>query len=392
VVDLFTKEVGFKAGFQVVPVDVNFRDTMDAISLQANCVPGDQQFKTTSDSRNNHPEFFLRFDLSRSAVARVSGLGGVKTSDHFITAVTAQLLDIHGNVLFSEIGSDAYRLDSTAGQGLSLANANEISQKNATLSLARRFVERARFESGEYSVSGVDKTGLTVAGLSLPEGAATPVFEVLRPLDVKVAGKPTFWRLTLGEGTLPPASVPGGTRLAYSPIQHEPRPGDLVRVRNLPRPGQIRLTECTEAYRGTGSLIEDELLPLIRHAAYESSRYQVQIAGDGFAAEANRLLEAGFFKLRVQPASSTAVCLRPGYLVKRESQKCEGSTCSAQVLAATTVILEKGTERVGNFVQAERLSFDGYVESQGANFVGLKSYESVQKSLQKLTEKLNSGK
>jgi hypothetical protein len=56
------------------------------------------------------------------------------------------------------------------------------------------------------------------------------------------------------------------------------------------------------------------------------------------------------------------------------------------------VIVQKGAERVGNYVQAEKISFDGFAESQGANFVGLKAYESVQKSLQKLTDKLNSAK
>jgi hypothetical protein len=79
-------------------------------------------------------------------------------------------------------------------------------------------------------------------------------------------------------------------------------------------------------------------------------------------------------------------------MVKVEGQKCERQACSAQVLAATTVIVQKGAERVGNYVQAEKISFDGFAESQGANFVGLKAYESVQKSLQKLTDKLNSAK
>lgn len=391
VTDVFAKSIGMKAGFQIAPVDVHFAGVMDAIKRQARCAPWDKVASASQifSNRTDAPDYFLRFDLSRSPVATQAGLGGTKTVDSFVTTLSAQVVDRQGNVLFSEIAHDAYRLERTAGQGLSLASAQEVSLKNATTALAKHFVENVRFAPGEFRIASVTRDGFVAAGLALPEGAAQPAYEVLRPLDIQVRGRPVQWRLVLGEGTQPPTPEAGGVRFSYSRMDDEPRAGDLLRVRDLPRSGQARISECREAYRAPQSLEADDLLPLVRHAAYRSSQHLVTLSGSAWLDQANRLLEAGYFKLRVAAPPATEICMRPGYAVRIEANQCTGTACSAQVLAATTLIQERAGERVANAVHAERISLDGFTEPQAGNFVGLKAHKSAMKNLPKLTAKLN---
>lgn len=393
VVDLFTKNIGFKAGFQLAPVDENFADTMQFVRAGASCAPWEKypSAQQIFESRQDVPDYFLEFALSRSPVAFQSGQGGVKTVESFITAVTAQVVDARGHVIFSETGSDAYRLEKTAGQGLSLGSALEVSLKNATEALARRFIENVKFEPAEFKVGSVGQGRIVVPGLVVPEGAEV-AYEVMRPLDVKVGGRPVMWQLALGEGNQPPSSDGQSTTISYSKLDVDPRPGDIVRVLNLPRKGQSRLAACTDVFRGTGSAPADFLLPLVRNAAYRSLRHQVLLTDPEFYADANHLLEAGFFKKRMEPPAPADTCMKPGYLVKQESLKCEAGTCAGQILSATTVIVEKGGTRLANFVQAEKVTYDGFPETQAENFLGFKAFENTLRSLGKLTDKLNATK
>jgi hypothetical protein len=391
VADVFAKSVGLKAAFQIAPVDVHFMGVMDAIRRQARCAPWDKvpSARQILDSRTDAPDYFVRFELARSPVATQAGTGGTKTVDSFVTTVSAQVVDRQGSVLFSEIAHDEYRLERTAGQGLSLASAQEVSLKNATAALAQRFVANVQFAPGEFRIASATRNRFVASGLALHEGGPQPAYEVLRPLDTKVRGRPVHWRLALGEATQPPVADGGGVSFSYSRLEDEPRAGDVLRVRDLPRGGQTRISECREAYRAPQSAEADYLLPMVRHAAYRSSRHLLTLGGDAWLTQANRLLEAGYFKLRVAPPPATEVCMRPGYAVRVEASQCAGTICTAQVLAATTLIQERAGERVANAVQAEKISLDGFTEPQSGNFVGLKAYESAMKNLPKLTAKLN---
>jgi hypothetical protein len=390
VTDLFTKEIGFNAGFQIAPVDATFNDVMSSIRAEANCVPWDKYPSTQQifEARQDAPDYFVRFNLTRSAVTREAGMGNVKTVDSFMTSAAAQVVNARGHVLFSEIGHDTYRLERTGGVGLSMSSAQEVSLKNATTALAKRFVEGVVFEPGEFRITAVDNNRLVASGLSVPEGTVL-AYEVLRPLDVQVRGKPTFWQLSLGEGTQPPTLEGDGTAIGYSKLDVAPRTGDILRVLNMPRKGQTRVAECEQPYRAPGSAALDEVLPLVRHAAYRSNRHQMVLTDPIFYQETNELLDAGFFKLRVQAPAASDTCMKPGYLVKLETSRCEEGNCSAQILAATTLILEKASTRIANFVQAEKVNYSGFAESQGDSFMGFKAYESAIKNVQKLVEKLN---
>jgi hypothetical protein len=392
--DILVKDIGFKAPFQISPVDVNFKDTMESISRQANCVPWDKfpSAKTVFDSRTDHPQFFLKLDFSRSAVAEQKGAGSVKTTENFISGVTANLLDLDGNVVFSEIGVDNYQIERTAGQGISQLSAFEISLKNATTDLSKRLLANIKLDPTEFKISRIDKNQFVAEGLILAEGQKKFAYEVVRPLGVKVAGKDVFMRLELGEGQESPVPTEGGTLLSYSKLVDEPKRGDFIRVANLPRKGQVLMSECPEIYKAPGTLDADFKIPFVRHSSYKSGKYKVRVVDSLFYEDANKLLLAGFFKYRVSPPVPTEICVRSGYLLKVESAECSADTCKAQILSAITLIQEKSGARVSNSVHAEKIQIEGFAKDQQENFISFKAFENVSKGIRGLTEKFSSNK
>jgi hypothetical protein len=152
------------------------------------------------------------------------------------------------------------------------------------------------------------------------------------------------------------------------------------------------LSECPTHFVGTDSAPADFLVPVIKHAAYGNQKYQVTLTNPEFYSNATALLQEGKFKLKVSPPELTENCIRPGYLVRPNPPACAGDLCAFDLLAASTVIIEKAGQRVANFVQAEQINVKGAAAPQVANFAALKAAESVSKNLPKLVEKLNLGK
>jgi len=394
VADVLLKDIGFKAPFQITPVDVNFKDTMESISRQANCVPWDKfpAAKTVFDSREDAPQFLMKFDFSRSSVTEQRGTGGVKSTESFISGVTANITDLEGRVIFSEIGVDRYRIERTAGQGIPLLNAFEISMKNATVDLSKKLLSSVKLEPTEFKISKIEGNRFFVDGLILPEGSKKIAYEVVRPLSTKVGGKDVFMRLQLGEGQEPPIHADGGTSFSYSKLIDEPKRGDLVRVPNMPRKGQESILECREPYKAPGSLDAEFKLPFVRHAAYKSPNHRVQVSDTMFYEDANALLYAGFFKKRVAAALPSDICLRSGYLLRIESSDCPSDSCKAQILSAITLIKEKAGSRLTNSVQAEKIQMEGFSRDQLNNFVASKAFESSLQGSRSLTEKFSTSK
>ena len=390
VAELFSKSIGFKAGFQISPVDVNFTETMSIIRFSANCVPWDRfpSTKQIFQSRSDAPDFFLKFNVAKSPVARVSGTGGVKTTDSFYTSVTAQVIDKVGRVIFSEIGTERYELEKVSGQGLSLLSARDVSLKNATSALAEQFVRNVKFENGNFKIATVEKANFTVEGLNLPVGS-DPSYEILRPLQSKVNGKPTFLRIPVDKGAAGPVAVGSGTIFSFSKVELQPQTGDLLRIVNMPRAGQTAISECASTYRSPTSIAADFLIPLIQHASYKSAKYQPSLVDGEFFADSNSLLNAGFFKLQIAAPQPSEQCIRAGYSVVPQPETCQDNLCSLKSFYASTLILEKAGVRVANYVQAETVTFDGFSKPEASNFVGLRAFESVLKNLPKLTDSSN---
>ncbi len=393
VADLFAKDIGFGAAFQIAAVDSNFKDTQDSIERMANCVSWKdfEAVRKDFESRQDAPDFFLKFDYSFTPVVLESGAGGVETRESFVATVAAILVDRKGAVVHAEIGQDVHRLIKKGGRGLDINNAKEVALKNATAAAAKKFIANVKFQPAEFAITAANKSSFSVEGLAIPEGADLS-YEVLRPLDVKVAGKPTFWRIAFDPADSAPKVEGPRVTFGYLGKDTEIRRGDRLVVANMPRRGQTRLSECPSHYVAPGSDPSDFLIPVIRQSAYASQRFQVTVSKEDYYTNANALLQEGKFKLKLSPPAPGEVCLRPGYLVRREASNCSGAECSFEMLSAATIILEKAGQRVGNFVQAERISVKGVAGPQVENFAALRAAESVSNNLPKLVEKLNQGK
>ena len=142
VADLFAKDIGFKASFQLDQADVNFAQTRALVTSAANCVTWEKVAGMSGSTRpvKDTPDYYLRFTPVVSPEVTLAGAGSTKTAEMFHTLVTAQVVDRFGRVIYSGAGDDDYTIDRIDGEGLSLAQAKEISLKNATGKLARNFV------------------------------------------------------------------------------------------------------------------------------------------------------------------------------------------------------------------------------------------------------------
>lgn len=389
--ELFVKDIGFDAPFQIAPVDVNFTDTMNSVRAQANCVPWDKYpaARTVSDSRTDVPQFFLRFEFARSPVAFNKAKNSVKTSETFMSTLTAQVVDNDGNVVFSEMGTDRYELEKVDNQGLSLANAQEVSLKNATSRLAANFKKSVKLTPSDFTISKADGKQFWVEGF--PVSGQNVVYEVLRPLRVKVGGKPALMKLALDGTTVAPDQDGGAGRFSYSisaPDVPKPEKGDIVRVLSPLRGHLPEMSACGDIYRAEGTMTVDHLAPLMRHVAYRSPRYLVSISDQDFYADTNRLLAAGFYKFRLPPFTPTEFCFKPGYKVVQKAGECK-EVCTSTFLNAASVIVEKGGVRTHQAVAAQEVNIEGFAENQRVNFIGLKSMEETLRTLEDLSRNFN---
>ena len=127
--DMFARDIGFNASFQLSPVDVHFTQTKRLITGAANCVDWQKHPSMTqaSGERKDPPDFFLRFTPALTPLATLSGAGGTKTSEMFHTLVTAQVVDQFGKVIYSETGDNDYTIAKVNGAGLGFAQAKEVS-------------------------------------------------------------------------------------------------------------------------------------------------------------------------------------------------------------------------------------------------------------------------
>ena len=392
--DIFIKDIGFKAPFQLAPVDANFNDTMNSVSAQANCVPWDKypNSKKIFDSKEDPPGFYLKMEMGQSPIFTQSGKGGVLTKDNFMTTLSTQVIDKSGGVVFSEIGKDTYILDHVGNQGISLSNAKEISMKNALTDLMKNFLQSVKLEPKEFVVSDATKNSFKVSGLEIPQGQAV-VYEVLHPTGVKVQSKEVLMKLNLDQGAEGPKSSGGSTVFSYGvSAQDFPsvRNGDKLRVFTMPKGNLPTLSSCGTTYVGKDSLSADFIVPMINHVAYKSSLYNVNISEKEFFSDANSLLQNGFYKYRIPALPATEYCFKPGYLVNKTEGSCSGAdNCNAKFLTAVKLLVEKNGATVKDSSMGEQTTIGGFAENQTSNIIGFKAMGSTSNMLNELLKRFN---
>lgn len=390
VADLFAKDIGFKAPFQLAPVDVNFNDTMNSVRAQANCVPWDKfpSAKTVFDSRLDHPNFFLKFEMTQSPV--FVNAGKAKSEESFMTALSAQVVDKDGNVIFSELGTDTYTLERVGAKGLSLPNAKEISMKNSSVDLMKNFLANVKLEPKRFAITDAQKGKFSVKGLEVPAGQNI-VYEVLRPLGVSVPSGKAVMRVAVEPGTEMPVSSAGQTNFTYSQVPDYPeiKSGDILSVITMPKGNLPEISSCTGIYVGKDSLKGDHLLPLINQIAYKSQNYQVSISDQSFYEDANRLLGAGFYKFRLPKATPTEFCFKPGYLIRKNEVTCAPEGCAVKFLTAMKVTTEKKGAEVKDTSFGDQTSVNGIAEKEVDNLIGYRAMLSAKNLMAELVKRFN---
>jgi len=391
--DLFAKDIGFKAPFQITPVDVNFKDNMNTLKRVANCVPWDKyaSASTIENSRSDSPNFFLRFEMAQSPVFTSTGQRGVNTEEFFSTALTAQVVDNDGKVVFSEIGRDDYSVKKTSGKGLNIFNAKEISLKNALLDLNKNFLNNVKFQPKQLRISEVGQGKFKVPGLEVPTGQRV-TYQILKPLNTNIGNKPAFMQVKILESAEDPVTADGATTFSYTlePDYPEIKPGDLLSILKLPD-NQPEATVCSSPFVGKDSYHANYLLPTLSHHAYRSAFFNVGIADAAFYESTNNLLKQGFYKLRVRKPTDPELCIRPGYVVKKSDASCTADGCSVKFLTALRLTTMKSGSELKDASIAEQSILNGVSEVQIDSAIGYRAMINANKTLSKeLEKKLNS--
>lgn len=381
VADIFGRAIGFKASFQLSPVDVHFAQTKQLITRAANCVDWNKlpSMAEASDIRTDPPDFFLRFTPVTTPSVTLSGTAGTKSEERFHTLVSAQVVDHAGKVVFSELGDDDYAIERVAGNGLGLAQAREVALKNATGKLAQNFLANVRFTPRELRIARVDAERIWVEGMQGVPGAR-PSFNVLHPLSAKVHGKPALLDLDVSGGSAEPVGDGALVGLSYAstnPALPKPQRGDIVRITDLALPGVTRVVDCAEpVYVGQNNVAEAEYAaPLVRHALYRSRKFAGHVGDPGFYRDANLLLKAGMFREQLaEPGIGT--CVQPGYVIREDAAQCEGAggqgACKATVTMGLVARFKQGGEVTRTVSSGLRTEFSGMPASSKAAYYGYK--------------------
>jgi hypothetical protein len=377
VADIFGRAIGFKASFQLSPVDVHFAQTRQLITRSANCVDWGKlpSMAEASGVRTDPPDFFLRFTPVSTPSVTLSGTGGTKIEERFHTLVSAQVVDRFGKVVFSELGDDDYSIERVRGSGLHLDQAREVALKNATGKLAQNFLANVRFTPRELRIARVDGERLWVEGMGGVPGQR-PSFDVLHALSAKVHGKPALLDLDVTGGGAEPVGEGALVGLSYSatnPALPKPQRGDIVRVYDQQLPGVTPVVDCQEpVYVGQNNQAEAAYAaPLVRHALYRSRKHAGHVGDPGFYGDANGLLKAGMFSLELQ-APAIPLCVQPGYVIREDAAQCEGEACKATVTLGLMARFKNGAEVTKTVTSGLRTEFSGMPAASRAAFYGYK--------------------
>lgn len=397
VADLFAKDIGFKASFQLDPVDVNFVQTKELVTRAASCVAWDKVAGMADSTRSirDVPDYFLRFTPAVSPSVTVAGAGGSKTAEMLHTLVTAQVVDRFGRVVYSGLGDDDYTIDRIDGEGLSLAQAREISLKNATVKLARNFVANVRFAPRDYKVAKVDKDKVWVSGLTGISLGGKVAFDLLHPLDAKVGGKQALLDLEAGHGAgsiEADGDLVGFPYSVANPVLPRPRSGDLLRLQMEAPPDATRVVDCDESvYTGQNNLLEvGYMAPLVRHTLYQSKTFASYVGDAQFYADANRLLAEGLFTLRLERPQAE-MCSQPGYAIREEALQCDDTQqCKATVSMGIVARIKKNGQVHKTYGSGMRSEFSGFPSLNKNAFYGYRELANGLSMQADLIKKLNS--
>jgi hypothetical protein len=397
---LFIKNLGFSSSFNIVPVNTNFKSTMDLVQRYANCVNW-TKFPASSpvkESRTDLPRFFANFDMESSDVYRNDGsrnTQGVSTvsEEEFAIATAVRLVDSKMRVHYSEVVVEPYKIQRVNGRGLDIQSGKDVAIKNSVLKLAASFAKNAKLEVRELNVSRVEGNRMWVSAPGL-EATGIAAFTVYRELDVSFKGKKVMLPLELGDGPEPKIDQDRGELvLSFSRVTDEtplPRKGDRVRFEGLAKPGAANVQRCLMPdYLSDRSAYQPKFTRLFVEAGINSSpKLQLLELNETFFADVTKMLDVGNFKSgSLTKPVSPGLCYQAGAAVRPDGLNCEAGRCKATVVNGLLVRLgPNGTPPSQQVQAAQRTDVSNVQEAQLQNFYGYSSmlwFDSLQTEFKK---------
>lgn len=398
VIDVFTKNIGYKAPFQIAAVDVNFQQTMANIRSRAQCVPSWEKYPFSNqikDSRTDFPQFILNVDTGETAVYTAKGDGAVKTKETFATIVQAKVSDLNGLVYGSAIGVDKYVLDKSAGIGLSTANAKEVSYQNSTKAMVADFLKNINFDPKVYKVKNVNANSLLVDNIPVESGYLINA-TVLRKLAIKVGNKEVFVKLPLlAKGQVNKKGTDTEVPFEMQDVGKDyfkPKAGDSLIVYALPKGNAPSVGICEGEFIGKNNAVTTTFArPLLSNFIFNLPNYQVVSAGAETVKDVNYLLSAGNFKKEgeMKVRSDILSCLQPGYLIREDQATCTADACKATATSALLVRIVEAAQPKKDYIVARKTQLEGFDGTQKENLYSVNAHEQFLAEIPELTKKVS---
>ncbi len=397
VIDLFSKSIGYKAPFQIAPIDVNFEQTMDNIKNGAQCFKDWDKYPLTNPSKNSrddYPQFILNVDAGETAVFTAKADGGIKENNTFATVVQASVSDLGGVVYGSAIGSYKYEINKQAGMGLSVEDARKVAYKNATESMAADFLKNINFDPKVFRIKAVGSNTLLVENFPIEAGSGVKA-SVIRKLSIKVNKKDVVIKLPLvvdGSANKKGTDVEVPFEMKDFGKDAKPKVGDSLVVYALPKGNAVNVAMCEGEFLGKNNAISTSTArPILKNLIYNSPKYQVNNSSSELANDVNFLLDAGHFKKngQMQPKLNSQACLQTGYLVREDKANCAGDTCNAAASTALLVRLVESGQSKKDYIVARKTELKNFVAAEKDNLYSVNAYDQFLSSVPELSKKLN---
>lgn len=397
VIDLFSKSIGYKAPFQIAPVDVNFEQTIENIKVTAGCFLDWSKYPLTNPSKNSrddHPQFILNVDAGESAVFTAKAEGGIKEKSTFATVVQASISDMNGLVYGSALGTYKYDLNKQAGMGFGIEDARKVAYKNATDVMAADLLKNINLDPKVFKVKAVSANSLTVENFPVENGYPVKA-SVIRKLSMKVNKKDVIVKLPLVvEGNVNKKGADAEVPFEMKDFGKNamPKVGDSLVVYALPKGNALTVAQCEGEFLGKNNAITTSIArPILKNLIFNLPKYQVNIKNAELVSDVNFLLDAGHFKTKGQMELNTdpPVCLQTGYLIREDKTNCAADGCNATASTALLVRLVESGQSKKDYIVARKTDLKNFVATEKENLYSVNAYDQFLSLVPELSKKLN---
>lgn len=396
---ILSDSMGFKTPFNFLKQDPDFerfkvqiRDDINCSSAMWSSVPG---FADNTTVKRKDPDLFLKLDFYNSPVYTSFAETGVTNSNFFQSSITLSLIDKANVIRQNFSATEAYENKRTDGKGLSLAQAQEVNLKNATLAATKAMVDGFKLQRKTVKINALSNGQVT-----LSETVPNNMFELLslvRPLNV---GKKTLLvPIPQSAAKLEPAGQDSAiykvTLDQFGDKSNLLKSTDMVLVS-----GEIntapKLKYCDLARKrlylpanfrhGSGTELNTAQL-----VALGSKKYQWMQQHKGFTESMNSALKKGFFEssqIHSNSDAETSLCMLPIEVVQPGKVECATNKCEGSIDLTTGLRIYDGDKKINELAEGRKVIFKDVRVEDMSSFVGYKLFEQQRLTIKDFTPKL----